>query len=91
MYDTLPELIFTIAFVIDRRSSIFLLAPLNFATTMAEEKKSSPSKTESKPSASESKPKAKTDSASQNGKGDVPRNIFSEDFRQNFDSIDWSK
>ena len=58
---------------------------------MAEEKKSSPSKTESKPSASESKPKAKTEPASQNGKGDVPRNIFSEDFRQNFDSIDWGK
>jgi hypothetical protein len=84
-------MIFNIAFVIDRRSRIFLLAPLNFGTTMAEEKKSSPSKAESKPSASESKPKAKAGPASQNGKGDVPRNIFSEDFRQNFDSIDWGK
>lgn len=91
MYDNLPKLIFAIAFVIDRLSRIFFLAPLNFATTMAEEKTSSPSKAESKPSPSESTPKAKTDSSSQNGKGDVPRNIFSEDFRQNFDSIDWGK
>jgi len=28
---------------------------------------------------------------SQNGKGDRPRNNFSDEFRSNFDSIDWSK
>jgi len=58
---------------------------------MAEDKKSSPKKPESKPSKSESTPKAKSDSVSQNGKGDVPRNIFSDEFRNNFESIDWSK
>lgn len=58
---------------------------------MAEEKKSSPKKPESKPSKSEKTPKSKNDSVGKNGKGDVPRNIFSEEFRNNFDTIDWSK
>jgi len=58
---------------------------------MAEEKSSSPKKPDPKPSSSESAPKAKSEPVVQNGKGDVPRNIFSEDFRKNFDAIDWSK
>ncbi len=59
---------------------------------MADEKKSSPKKAEkSKPASSDSAPKSKSSPAGQNGKGDGPRNIFSEEFRSNFDSIDWSK
>lgn len=30
-------------------------------------------------------------SDNQNGKGDSPRNIFSRDFRENYDLIDWKK
>ena len=39
------------------------------------------------------KPKAKskpTKSKSTAGKGDIPRNSFSDDYRDNYDSIDWS-
>ncbi len=32
---------------------------------------------------------AKTGEASKNGKGHAPRNIFSQSFRSNYDSIDW--
>lgn len=53
---------------------------------MAEEKKSAAKKPEKK-----STPKSKAGAAARNGKGDGPRNIFSEDFRSNFDSINWSK
>ncbi|MDK3158044.1 hypothetical protein QPK87_15910 [Kamptonema cortianum] len=31
----------------------------------------------------------KSPASSQNGKGDAPRNIFTEEFRSNYDSIDW--
>jgi hypothetical protein len=72
---------------------------------MSEEKKSPPAKVEAKASSSEAKAssseakpsvkeapvKASQGSESRNGKGSGPRNIFSEDFRKNFDSIDWSK
>lgn len=62
---------------------------------MAEEKKSAAKKADKKPekksTSSESTPKSKGEAPSRNGKGDGPRNIFSEEFRSNFDSIDWSK
>jgi len=66
---------------------------------MAEEKKSAAKKADKKPekkseknsTSSESTPKSKGETPSRNGKGDGPRNIFSEEFRSNFDSIDWSK
>ena len=58
---------------------------------MAEEKKSAAKKAESKSSPSGSESKSKASPAGKNGKGDGPRNIFSEEFRSNFDAIDWSK
>ncbi|MCH6257340.1 hypothetical protein MLD52_12340 [Puniceicoccaceae bacterium K14] len=54
---------------------------------MAENKKNA-SKTSTKKVTESKKPAA---SAGKNGKGDAPRNIFSDKFRGNFDSIDWSK
>ena len=38
-----------------------------------------------------SAPKAESDSSGRNGKGDGPRSIFSEEFRSNYDSIDWGR
>ncbi|MDE0768978.1 MAG: hypothetical protein OSB19_11375 [Opitutaceae bacterium] len=61
---------------------------------MAEEKKTETKKPEKKPETKTEKkptPKAKVAPVAKNGKGDGPRNIFSEEFRSNFDSIDWSK
>lgn len=57
----------------------------------AEKKESSSKKAEKKTNSDESSPKPKSEPNAQNGKGDGPRNIFSEEFRSNFDSIDWSK
>ena len=55
---------------------------------MAEETKSTPVKTEtSAPSVAPSAPEAK----GQNGKGDAPRNCFSDKYLSNFGKIDWSK
>ncbi len=65
---------------------------------MAEETKSAPVKTEttkiapvktetSAPSGAATAPAADA----KNGKGDAPRNCFSDKFRSNFGSIDWSK
>ena len=56
---------------------------------MAEETKSTPSKSESSAPATTSS--ANADSPGQNGKGDAPRNCFSDKYRSNFDAIDWSK
>ncbi|MFL3658907.1 MAG: hypothetical protein ACJ07L_12770 [Opitutales bacterium] len=60
---------------------------------MAEEKKTAAKKPEKKTAEKKSTPKAKAKATpvAKNGKGDGPRNIFSEEFRSNFDSIDWSK
>lgn len=61
---------------------------------MAEEKKTakkSTSKPEKKKGSADAAPKVKSNSSSQNGKGDGPRNIFSEEFRSNYDSIDWGR
>lgn len=63
---------------------------------MAEEKKTAAkptSKPEKKKGSADAAPKATSDSnsSSQNGKGDGPRNIFSEEFRSNYDSIDWGR
>ncbi len=61
---------------------------------MAEEKKTA-TKSDSKPEKSkgsaDAAPKAASNPSSQNGKGDGPRNIFSEEFRSNYDSIDWGR
>lgn len=54
---------------------------------MAEEKKSTPKTTGKKGAA----PKKASNVAGQNGKGDAPRNCFSDAYRGNFDAIDWSK
>ncbi len=51
------------------------------------ESNSSAPKAESDSSA----PKAESDSSGRNGKGDGPRSIFSEEFRSNYDSIDWGR
>jgi len=56
---------------------------------MSEEKKSAPKATESK--SSEGSSSKANCSLGQNGKGDGPRNCFSDTYRSNFDSIDWSK
>ncbi|HCR30552.1 MAG TPA: hypothetical protein DIV79_11095 [Opitutae bacterium] len=61
---------------------------------MAEEKKTakkSTSKPEKKKGSADAAPKVESNSSSQNGKGDGPRNIFSEEFRSNYDSIDWGR
>jgi hypothetical protein len=60
---------------------------------MAEEKKTAAKKPEKETAEKKSTPKAKAKATpvAKNGKGDGPRNIFSEEFRSNFDSIDWSK
>ena len=72
---------------------------------MAEEKKTaakSTSKPEKKKSSADaapaakaesnsSVPKAESSSSGRNGKGDGPRSIFSEEFRSNYDSIDWGR
>ena len=58
---------------------------------MAEEKKTAAKKPEKKTAEKKSTPKAKATPVAKNGKGDGPRNIFSEEFRSNFDAIDWSK
>lgn len=42
-------------------------------------------------STSSSKSKSSSSTTVQNGKGDAPRNNLSKKFRNNFDSIDWSK
>ena len=55
---------------------------------MAEETKSASPKSDSSAPA---KAPAATASETQNGKGDAPRNCFSESYRSNFDAIDWSK
>ncbi|MBC2606962.1 hypothetical protein [Pelagicoccus albus] len=55
---------------------------------MAEEKKSkSTSSNNTKPAKASTA--AKSDG--RNGKGDAPRNCFSDTYRSNFDGIDWSK
>ena len=48
-------------------------------------------KPESKSGAGDTPAKGKAESGGRNGKGDGPRNIFSEEFRSNYDSIDWSR
>lgn len=59
---------------------------------MAEEKKTEAKKPEPKaPEAAPAAPSSPAADATGNGKGDAPRNIFSDKFRQNFQSIDWSK
>lgn len=60
---------------------------------MAEEKKSKPAKAESKKTDSKKASSTSTskEKKGQNGKGDAPRNCFSEDYRSNFDGIDWNK
>ena len=61
---------------------------------MAEEKKTtskSTSKPEKKKSSADAAPKAESTPSGRNGKGDGPRNIFSEEFRSNYDSIDWGR
>lgn len=55
---------------------------------MADEKKSS-SVTPKKAAPEKSSTPAKTEV--KNGKGDAPRNCFSDSYRSNFDGIDWSK
>ncbi|MDQ8186414.1 hypothetical protein [Pelagicoccus sp. SDUM812002] len=55
---------------------------------MADEKKSSTASTTAAAPAKPSTPAAKE---VQNGKGDAPRNCFSDSYRSNFDGIDWSK
>lgn len=63
---------------------------------MADEKKTSP-KAEKKPEAAKAEPaktepaKAKPAAEVKNGKGDAPRNCFSDTYRSNFDGIDWGK
>ena len=37
------------------------------------------------------KNKKQPSKASGNGKGDKPRNCFSEDYKKNYDNIDWGK
>lgn len=54
---------------------------------MSEKKKSTANKTEAKAS----KPSATSKDVVRNGKGDAPRNCFSDTYLKNFDSIDWSK
>ena len=44
-----------------------------------------------KKSNSKSTPKSPPKSVAKNGKGDSPRNIFSQKFKSNYDKIDWSK
>ena len=58
---------------------------------MADAKKSTSKKTESKPDTSKKASTPSTGSTAQNGKGDAPRNCFSDEYLKNFDSIDWSK
>ena len=70
---------------------------------MADETKSTSTKTETKPAAAPAATTSSTTSVAdksdktkkvvdrQNGKGDGPRNCFSPKFRSNFDAIDWSK
>lgn len=62
---------------------------------MADEKTSTPVKTESsapaKPAAASTDASTAAKSEVGNGKGDAPRNCFSESYRSNFDTIDWSK
>ena len=55
---------------------------------MADEKKSTPAKTESKGT---SESASSTPKVAENGKGDAPRNCFSDQYRSNFDGIDWSR
>ncbi|EDY84965.1 hypothetical protein VDG1235_4599 [Verrucomicrobiia bacterium DG1235] len=55
---------------------------------MADEKKST--STNSKP-ATPAKASKASKSGATNGKGDAPRNCFSDSYRSNFDGIDWSK
>lgn len=88
---------------IDKGWARIFLGRSKIRTAMAEEKKSaakkpeskskpeSKPKSESKPNASDASKKSKSTSDTRNGKGDGPRNIFSEEFRSNFDAIDWSK
>jgi len=61
-------------------------AESNSSAPKAESDSSAP-KAESDSSA----PKAESDSSGRNGKGDGPRSIFSEEFRSNYDSIDWGR
>lgn len=55
---------------------------------MADEKKSSSKSTKKEGAA---KPSTPSVAGGKNGKGDAPRNCFSDDYRSNFDGIDWSK
>lgn len=58
---------------------------------MADQKKNT-EKTSSKKASPAVKPTATaTKAAGKNGKGDAPRNCFSDEYRGNFDAIDWSK
>ena len=75
---------------------IFLIRANLGKFNMAEEKKTaakSTSEPEKKKSSADaaSAPKAESDSSGRNGKGDGPRSIFSEEFRSNYDSIDWGR
>lgn len=69
-------------------SPFFLSGVLNTSNLMADEKKSSSTSTAKAAPAKTSTPAAK---GGQNGKGDAPRNCFSDSYRSNFDGIDWSK
>ncbi len=55
---------------------------------MSEENKSTPTK--EVPSAPSPSAPASA-GGGQNGKGDAPRNCFSDKFRSNFDAINWGK
>ncbi|MBD5780154.1 hypothetical protein IEN85_11685 [Pelagicoccus sp. NFK12] len=55
---------------------------------MADEKKSSST---TSTNAAPAKSSTSTATGGQNGKGDAPRNCFSDSYRSNFDGIDWSK
>ena len=75
---------------------IFLVRSNLGKFNMAEEKKTaakSTSKPEKKKSSADAAPapKAESNSSGRNGKGDGPRSIFSEEFRSNYDSIDWGR
>ncbi|MBK1878201.1 hypothetical protein [Pelagicoccus mobilis] len=55
---------------------------------MADEKKSTSTSASKSTSPKSSSPSS---SGGKNGKGDAPRNCFSDEYRSNFDGIDWSK
>lgn len=80
----------SISFSANRKPRISMSEEKKNTTTTASPA-STPSAASTPSKTAPEKPSTPTKEGVQNGKGDAPRNCFSDTYRSNFDGIDWSK